>query len=242
MKSSPPDVPTAFRLSLADVEVDPLANRTDRALSVIRRGILTGRLRPGQQLVESDIAQMLGMSKTPVREALKTLVGSGLVALSRYKGAVVRELDSASAAAVYDMRLLLEPEAARRAVTRGIDLAAASGALHEARSAGEAGDTVGMSLANREFHRALYLGCGNPLLIATLDGLKDQTALVSVSGWRTSGGWRTEADEHQDILAAAEDGNAGRAAEALRTHISGFVERVMPHLRRTAGPAEPVAD
>ncbi|MEQ3552637.1 GntR family transcriptional regulator [Pseudonocardia nematodicida] len=230
---------TAVRLSLADADHDPLANRTDRALSVVKRGILTGRLRPGQQLVESEIAEMLGMSKTPVREALKTLVGSGLVSLSRYKGAVVRELDTDAAAAIYDLRVLLEPEAVRRTVIAGGDLVGASHALDRAGEAGEAGDTVGMSLANREFHRSLYLGCGNPLLVTTLDGLKDQAALVSVSGWLAAGGWRTEADEHRAILEAARAGDAARAADALRDHITGFVERVLPRLGRTVDPADP---
>jgi DNA-binding GntR family transcriptional regulator len=233
---------TGVRLSLADAEVDPLANRTDRALSVIRRGILTGRLRPGQQLVEADIAEMLGMSKTPIREALKALVGSGLVSLTRYKGAVVRELDAESAAAIYDLRLLLEPEAVRRAVAGGADLASSAAALDRAFAAGEAGDAAEMSLANREFHRSLYLGCRNPLLVSTLDGLKDQAALISVSGWRSAGGWRVEADEHRAILAAAQSGDAERTAAALRTHISGFVERVMPYLGRTLDPATPAEE
>ncbi|MCX2729425.1 GntR family transcriptional regulator [Saccharopolyspora sp. NFXS83] len=228
----------AFRLSLADAEVDPLANRTDRALSTIKRGILTDRLRPGQQLVESDIAEVLGMSKTPVREALKTLVGSGLVTFSRFKGAIVRELDADEASAIYDLRLLLEPEAARRAVAIGFDTAPAAAALERAAAAGESGDTAGMSLANREFHRGLYLGCGNPLLVDTLDGLKDQTALISVAGWRSAGGWRAEADEHRGILDAAERGDADAVAAATHAHIAGFVERVMPHLANGTDAAE----
>ncbi|KAA9148117.1 GntR family transcriptional regulator [Amycolatopsis acidicola] len=230
----------AFRLSLADAnaDVDPLANRTDRALAVIRRGILTGRLRPGQQLVEADIAQMLGMSKTPVREALKALVGSGLVELTRYKGAIVRELNAESAGAIYDLRLLLEPEAVRRAVALLTDFSPAETALERAFAAGENGDVAEMSLANREFHRALYLECGNPLLVATLDGLKDQAALVSVSGWRSAGGWRVEAEEHRAILAAAQAGDAIGAAAALRAHITGFVDRVMPHLGETVNPLD----
>ncbi|GAA5053162.1 GntR family transcriptional regulator [Nocardia callitridis] len=225
----------ALRLSLVNVDIDPLANRTDRALAVIRRSILTGRLSPGQQLVEEEIAETLGMSKTPVREALKALVGSGLVSLTRYKGAIVRELDAESASAIYDLRLLLEPEAVRRAVAKYTDVSAAAQALDRALAAGEAGDTAEMSLANRDFHRSLYLHCGNELLVDTLDGLKDQAALISVSGWRASGGWRVEAQEHRDILAAAESGSAIAAASALHNHISGFIERVIPHL----GHAEP---
>src|SRR5437879_2244513 len=65
-------------------------SRSAVVLDAIKHAILTGRLRPGQNLVETDLAQMLGVSKTPVREALKTLAGAGLVTMSPYRGATVR--------------------------------------------------------------------------------------------------------------------------------------------------------
>src|SRR3712207_4464018 len=98
-----------------------------------------------------------------------------------------------------------------------------------------------MGLVNREFHRALYLGCGNPLLVVTLDGLRDHTALISVSGWREAGGWREEADEHRAILSAARAGDAGAVSRALRDHISGFVERVIPLLAGGSGAKDRAA-
>ena len=91
-------------------------SRTEAVLDAIKHAILAGELRPGQSLVETELAQLLGVSKTPVREALKTLAGAGLVTMSPYRGATVRAIDPASAAAIYDLRLLLEPEAVRRAV------------------------------------------------------------------------------------------------------------------------------
>ena len=91
-------------------------SRTEAVLGAIKHAILAGELRPGQSLVETELAQLLGVSKTPVREALKTLAGAGLVTMSPYRGATVRAIDPASAAAIYDLRLLLEPEAVRRAV------------------------------------------------------------------------------------------------------------------------------
>src|ERR1035438_1986832 len=91
-------------------------SRTEAVLDAIKHAILAGELPPGQGLVETELAQMLGVSKTPVREALKTLAGAGLVTMSPYRGATVRAIDPASAAAIYDLRLLLEPEAVRRAV------------------------------------------------------------------------------------------------------------------------------
>jgi DNA-binding GntR family transcriptional regulator len=64
-----------------------LPSRTEAVLAAIRHAILAGQMRPGQSLVEADLAQRFGVSKTPVREALKTLAGSGLVTMSPYRGA-----------------------------------------------------------------------------------------------------------------------------------------------------------
>ena len=94
-----------------------LPSRTVAVLEAIRHAILAGELRPGQALVETDLAEVLGVSKTPVREALKTLAGAGLVTMNPYKGAAVRVVDDQQARHVYDARLLLEPEALARAVT-----------------------------------------------------------------------------------------------------------------------------
>jgi DNA-binding GntR family transcriptional regulator len=218
-------------------------SRTEAVLNAIKRAILAGELPPGQSLVETELAQMLGVSKTPVREALKTLAGAGLVTMSAYRGATVRAIDPASAAAIYDLRLLLEPEAVRRAVGRG---AAEAGPIqagviqagpvqagwagaHAALQASDAAtDQAQRSLANREFHRALYLACGNSLLVKTLDDLRDQTALVSALSWEQAPSWQQEAAEHQAILAAARRGAATEAAALLRAHIAGFADRHFP--------------
>ena len=146
-------------------------------LEAIKHAILAGELKPGQALVETDLAEVLGVSKTPVREALKTLAGAGLVTMSPYKGAAVRVVDDEQARHVYDVRLLLEPEALARAVAAR---ATTGGAAHDALDrADDAADQAERSLANRDFHRALYAGCGNPLLVRMLDDLRDQTALVA---------------------------------------------------------------
>src|SRR5580693_9208533 len=144
--------------------------RTAAVLEAIKHAILAGELRPGQSLVEAELAQQLGVSKTPVREALKTLAGAGLVTMSPYKGAAVRVVDADQARQLYDVRLLLEPEALRRSVLNGHDWAQAQRALE---AAGTARDLVERNLANRDFHAALYAGCGNPLLVGMLADLSD---------------------------------------------------------------------
>lgn len=206
--------------------MDAAAPRTAFVLETIKSSILNGRLRPGQPLVEAELAASFGVSKTPVREALKTLCGSGLVVMTAYRGASVRIADAAMVDQVSDVRMVLEPEALRRGVERGALFTAAAEALAGAAQ----GDVSGMNEANRAFHRALYRSCGNPLMIEMLDGLRDQTALISVTGWGVSPTWEEEAGEHRDILTAAQAGEADRAAVLLRAHIGGFRDRVLARL------------
>ncbi|SEQ60369.1 MULTISPECIES: GntR family transcriptional regulator [Lentzea] len=200
------------------------ASRTDFVLESIKEAILSGKLKPGQALVETDLAATLEVSKTPVREALKTLAGSGLVVMSPYKGATVRAADAELARSVFDVRLLLEPEALRRSVELGADFAEARSALDDT------GDLARRSLANRRFHRALYAGCGNPVMIEVLDGLRDRTALVTVAGWGLHPTWEAEDAEHRAILVAAEEGFAAEAADLLHRHVRTFADRVAEEL------------
>lgn len=208
-------------MPLIDAGLTP--SRTARVLEIIRNAILSGELAPGSALVEQELAAQLGVSKTPVREALKTLEGSGLVVMVPYRGAAVRELTRADADAIYDLRLLLEPEAVQRSVAAGVDLSGAAECLRKARAA--AGNAE-RSMANREFHRLLYAGCGNALLVATLDGLRDRTALVSAASWAKSATWEVEAAEHEAILAAATAGDADTARRLTAEHVAGFLHRL----------------
>jgi DNA-binding GntR family transcriptional regulator len=244
-----PAVPAARSLFLTGA-AGALPSRTVAVLDAIKHAILTGELKPGQSLVETDLAAVLGVSKTPVREALKTLAGAGLVTMSPYRGAVVRMVDDEHARHIYDLRLLLEPEALGRAIAAGHDWRGARLALERAAIAA---DQAERSLANRDFHRELYAGCRNPLLTGVLDDLRDQTALLSAAAWRRDpaagagpGGpaadpapsarpagqatpsWEREAREHLAMLGAAEAGDARLAAGLLRAHIESFVRRNFP--------------
>ncbi len=213
-----------------------IPSRTEAVLEAVKHAILAGELKPGQSLVETELAQLLGVSKTPVREALKTLAGAGLVTMSPYRGATVRAIDAPTAAAIYDLRLLVEPEAVGRAVRAAAAAQAAPGHWAQAAAALQASaaarDQAQRSLANRDFHRALYLGCGNSLIVKVLDDLRDQTALVSALSWQQAPSWAQEAAQHRAILAAAQAGDADLATGLLREHIAGFAAR---HF--TAGPS-----
>jgi DNA-binding GntR family transcriptional regulator len=218
-------------------------SRTVVVLENLKRAILTGELTPGQPLVETDLAGQLGVSKTPVREALKTLAGAGLVTMSPYKGAVVRSVTAQEAWHMYDLRLLLEPEALGRSIAARHDWTVARLALDRAATAT---DQAERSLANRDFHRELYGGCGNPMLIRILDDLRDQTALVSAAAWRRGDDWKVEAGEQRAVLDAATSAVASNSADLaaaatdlLRAHIRNFMTW---NFAGAASEADPDAD
>jgi DNA-binding GntR family transcriptional regulator len=224
------DASTARSLALP-----PLARSTtttDMVVESIRSAILAGQLRPGDTLVERRLAEQLGVSKTPVREALIALAGAGLVTVSPNRGAAVREVSTQDVRDAYEVRLLLEPWAigrgARQARAGSTGAGhAAHAALAEAKRHLHARNRVPLSLANRRFHRALYAGCGNPLVVGQLDAVADLAALGAVTViWEHSASWEAEYTQHAEILAAFEAGDADLAGRALRAHIRASLRRL----------------
>lgn len=227
------------------IKLDLPQSRIDVVLAAIRRGILTNELRPGQPLVEAELAAQFGVSKTPVREALKILSNSGLVQFVAYKGVRVQTVDPDFIRAVRDLRLLIEPEAVRQAVAAGSaeHLERAEQALATARRMIDgAGDRAELSLVNRDFHSLLYAGCGNPLMRDVLDNLRDRTALISVVAWHDAEGRAEHPSgfewvEHREILDAAKAGDAELAASLSAGHMRRFFERVLSGAQGPGSPA-----
>lgn len=206
----------------------PAPPRTTWVSDQIREAILSGQYPPGSSLVEADLAAKYGVSKTPVREALKTLAGRGLVRLGDFRGAMVGSVDEQMVSDVFGVRLLVEPAAVAQSVLEGISFSHASAALDAADAARSDAER---SHHNREFHRLLYSGCGNALMVEILDGLRDRTMLISIALWRSVASWDTEAGEHRDILAAAQTGDAQKAERLVRLHIQHFAERCAEKLQ-----------
>jgi DNA-binding GntR family transcriptional regulator len=206
------------------------ASRGEVIANEIKRAILSGRYKAGSALTEKAIAEELGTSKTPVRDALKALMGTGLVTSSSHRGTSVRTVDAQMASSVCDLRLLLEPEAVRRTILRGIDAAAFRRAVDRMVAAEDAEELLERSLASRAFHRQLYAGCENPTLVKVLDDLTDVNALISVTVWGQIGSWVGEAAEHHRIAKDALAGRADASADRLRRHIEEFQRRVFEAL------------
>lgn len=208
--------------------LSPGQSRSDLVAGAIREAILQGRLPPGETLVERKLAEMLGVSKTPVREALIALTSSGLVITTAGR-VTVRRLEHADIRKVFELRVLLEPWAAAAGCAQPgtAHPAAAEQPLAEAEQLVDGDDHVALSLANRRFHRALYAYCDNELVVAQLDQLQDLLSLGVVSMlWQRSPTWREEYEEHCGILAAVRDRDGAEVERLVRAHIEGAMSRL----------------
>ncbi|WP_218003311.1 GntR family transcriptional regulator [Nocardia concava] len=186
----------------------------------IREDIIRGAYAPGQRLTEDALAESYGVSRVPVREALRTLEAEGFASSRPYAGVFVAELTEEEAADLLEIRARLEPLCASRAAARRTP--EQLGRLKELTALGQdavrAGRLDELARLNSRFHEVLAEASGSTLLAQLIMQLSWKIAWVySVELPRRAGdSWR----EHEEICAALEAGNPDRAAEVVSTHIA----------------------
>jgi DNA-binding GntR family transcriptional regulator len=205
-----------------------------RVYERLRDDIVSGLLRPGDQLVEARLASELGVSKTPVREALIRLQRDGLVSIEPYRGARVLEPSAGDIREIRDLRELLECHIARQlALTRPPDtLAALDATVTRGRKALEAGDQAAVAEALTDFSDVFAGAADNSRLAEVLRGLRSVMLLIGSASMHAEGRNRRSLDEHARIVKAIRSGDADAAAAATSKHIRS-VERDT----RAAAPA-----
>lgn len=182
---------------------------------------MTLRLRPGQPLVERQLAQQLGVSTTPVRHAIRQLAHEGLVTISVNRTAVVRELARDDIEEIYTLRVVLEPLALGLAMAhRGAEIARAMEiTLAESKTAIAAGDVARLAASNRTFNDAFVVGCGNGRLREILEHLHVQTQQIGAVAWAYRRTAALDQEQHLRILEAVRSGDREEAEAAVRDHL-----------------------
>lgn len=196
-------------------------SRVNDAYERLKADILANRLPPGFQAPEPEIAALLGMSRTPVREALITLQGEGLVELIPRRGVRVLPISPNDMREIYELLTLLEPAAAAD-VAEQPDNAATIAALEECTAAMEralrADDLEGWARADDEFHRELLRAKGNGRLLAFVNTLFDQAHRARMVTLRLRALPWQSTQEHRAILTAISAGRASEARKIFRRH------------------------
>jgi DNA-binding GntR family transcriptional regulator len=191
------------------------------ATEAIRAGIITGEIGPGRLHSVPALAAQLGVSATPVREAMLDLAKEGLVESVRNRGFRVVELSDADLDELIELRVLLEaPAVARLAGTlTPDDVARIDDVVQDGHAAAIAADLPGFLSVDRHFHLALLELTGNRRLVELVDGLRNQTRLYGLPDLVRDGILRRAANDHAEILEDLERGNADGAEAAMRRHL-----------------------
>ena len=195
------------------IKLKPVVGKTRQTAhelvrETLREAILHGDLRPGTRLVQAEVAEQLSVSTTPVREALRDLASEGLIELDAHRGGTVLELTAEEMEEVYDIRLVLEVEAMRRAVRNmSPDVIEAAEQIHEEMLSSGPGSMKWVSM-NRDFHMTIYAAA-------------DSSMVYVSAAWETLPDLRQRAGhDHAQILDALRDGDEAAAVAHIQRHLS----------------------
>ncbi len=194
------------------------------ALGRLRSAIISGQIPGGTHLIQRAVARELGISTTPVREALLQLASEGIVELDPHRGAVVKSVDPDEMLEVYDLRVLLEPHCMEMAALQiSKEALARAEDLHKQMEAER--DMGAWANLNREFHQLLCNSVDAPRLVAILQSLHAANALyVSVGLRMVTHPLEAGNRDHRRLLDALEKRDPAAAAEAARYHIQATID------------------
>jgi DNA-binding GntR family transcriptional regulator len=193
----------------------------EQAREVIRASIVGGELVPGEVYSATTLSIRLGVSQTPIREALLDLANDGLVEPVRNRGFRILTVADADLDEISELRIMIEVPAMRRVVEKAsnADLDALEGPLTALEWAAERNELAGFLRADREFHLELLGLAGNRRLVRLAGQLRDQTRLTGLKAIADSGHLFSSAEEHRLILDALRARDVHRAESLARGHL-----------------------
>jgi DNA-binding GntR family transcriptional regulator len=217
-------------------------NAQGLAYATVRDWILHGPLRPGEPLRDTDIAEHLGISRTPVREALIRLAQDGLVESARGRGTRVTDLKIEQAPQLFEVGAVLDAYAAQAAAARltADDLRQLREVL---KTMEDTRESRALAEIDRDFHLIYYLRTGNDVLVEMLEQVTNDLMRIERHAWGHDDIWATACDEHRQLMAAFERGDGQAAAGAATENWRRSWDRIDKLLRdsgdRDWGPAGP---
>ncbi|WP_420411177.1 GntR family transcriptional regulator [Roseibium sp.] len=208
----------------------------DQLIETLKQEMHAGTLKPGDQLEEAALADRFEVSRTPVREAVRSLVESGLLETRPRKGAFVRMLSAKELIDLFEVAAELEALASRLASERLTDegLASIQQGLEACATAANNDDATAYSAANLQFHRAIHMATGNEWLIEQLAQIETRINPYRSIPYKMHGRLRQSAEEHAAILKAISTGKGAEAAQLMRDHMMLQGKRV-PLLLQSVG-------
>ena len=203
----------------------------EQALHRLQEAIASGELKPNQHLVERDLARILGMSRTPIREALRRLEATAYITRLPTGGIIVTDHSPKQVHDLYEIRKILEGQATRLACERyEEDQIVRLEEYHErCIEAVRSGKIEQFFDVNSAFHLWIYNQCGNAYLIDLIMTFRDERFFLRVIRKFTDKDWRVTIDQHGQILEAVSKRDTRAAQKVMEEHLERF-ERAALHL------------
>lgn len=201
----------------------------DVVFETLRQAILRGELKPGERLMEIHLAQKLGVSRTPVREAIRKLELEGLVRMIPRKGAVVAEITVSDLEDVLEVRMALEELAVKlacRSIT-GEQLSEMRRLSEEFKKTLKGNDVGACAQADMKFHEAIYDATGNGRLVQILNNLREQMYRYRMEYLKDRQSHMMLVQEHEEILSALENRDETAALAVTARHIERQKEHII---------------
>ena len=195
-------------------------SRGELAYQQLFDAIQKGTLKPGTRIRETDIAEEFGISRTPVRDAIRRLENDGLIVHLPHQGAVIKTLDHREIMEMYEMRQVLEGTAAFHAAQHASDLEIDELIELNDLMLENKEDENGAAEANRLFHQTLYRAANNRYLIDAINNLSNAMALLDGTTLHSSERVENAYNEHREIVNQIQSRNSTEANRAVRAHIS----------------------
>jgi DNA-binding GntR family transcriptional regulator len=215
-------------MSSTTTKIEPLGAVRERVLASLRQEIISGRLGPGDRLVERELAERLGVSRVPVREAIRALVAEGFVHFETPRRTVVRRLTPNDVRELFELREALEVYAAGLAAANATpeDLAEVEALLDRAAAATEDGDAEAITDINSRLHDRIVAMAGNSLLVAALEPVAGRLRWMT----RRNEEWPQLLVEHRELYDAIASGDPERARAHALAHVRTNYRSTVRHL------------
>lgn len=203
------------------VNVNEYLPLRDVVFNTLRQAILKGELEPGERLMEIQLAERLGVSRTPIREAIRKLELEGLVLMIPRKGAEVAKISEKSLRDVLEVRRSLEELAIELACQRMSeeDIQQLEQAQNDFKKAIDEGDTMKIAETDEHYHDIIYYGTGNVRLVQILNNLREQMYRYRLEYIKDADKHQVLRLEHDQILQAIRGRKVAQAKEVMREHI-----------------------
>ncbi len=208
-----------------DLKPIKLAPAREQVAQVLRQAILSGDYKSGELLTLDSVANLVGVSRTPVREAFQILATEDLIELRPNRGAVVIGLSTEVVADHFDMRILLEGEAVYRACMNGVDLKKLERCCDESALAVKYNEIRRFTNCNEIFHATIWNAAGSEKLKNFLGQLWKGTAVDQAVSKEVY--MENAQREHEELLAALKTADPNRAREMMQTHLKKSKENAL---------------